>query len=143
MKTNVARYPEEFIASMRKEVRDAGFKELKTPEDVDNFIKNIKGTGLIFINSVCGCTAAAVRPGLVLSLQNSKKPQHLATSFAGADIEAVQRIREYLQPEPPSSPCIALFKDQQLIYFIPRQELEYKTKEEVAQFLKNLYDKFC
>ncbi len=119
----------------------AGFQEIRTPEEVDNFIRSTKGTALYFINSVCGCTNG-VRKGLIMSLKHPKKPQKLVTSFAGADLEAVDRIREHLRPNPPSSPAVALFKDGSLVKFIPREEFVERESEEICAMLQTLYEKY-
>jgi len=105
-------YPEELVAPMRTELTQAGFEELKTAEAVDSHMKDAKGTSLVVINSVCGCAAGTARPGVAHSLQVSeKKPDNLTTVFAGVDMDATAKVREYTLPYPPSSPSIALFKD--------------------------------
>src|SRR4051812_9244422 len=105
-------YPEQLVAPMRTDLTSVGFKELKTSTEVDNELKDQKGTTLLVINSVCGCAAGAARPGVKWAVQNSsKKPNHLTTVFAGVDTEAVLKARQYTLPYPPSSPSIALFKD--------------------------------
>ncbi len=103
-------YPEELVIPMKHELTDKGFHDLITPEEVSNTIKK-EGTTLLMINSVCGCAAGAARPGAIFSLTGDKTPDNLATVFAGFDTEAVTEARKFLAPFPPSSPCIALFKD--------------------------------
>jgi putative YphP/YqiW family bacilliredoxin len=103
---------------MRDELTSSGFQELKTAEEVDSLFKNNNGTFLIFINSVCGCAAGSARPGVIMSANNGKKPDVMATVFAGQDKEATSRAREYMLPYPPSSPSIALFKDGKVVHFI-------------------------
>ena len=110
-------YPEELVFPMRKQLTDQGFSELKTVNDVENMIKN-SGTTLVVVNSVCGCAAANARPGALTSLLNEKKPSHLTTVFAGVDREAVEKVRDFLAPFPPSSPAIALFKDGELVHML-------------------------
>ena len=108
-------YPIEIVAPMKEELTENGFDELVTIEEVDSTLKD-KGTTLVVINSVCGCSAGAARPGVLMAVTNStKRPDRLTTSFAGYDVDAVKKIREYLLPYPPSSPAIALFKDGQFV----------------------------
>ena len=103
-------YPQEIVIPMKEELTENGFEDLVTPEQVEAELKK-EGTTLFVINSVCGCSAGTARPGVLLALESSqKKPNHLATSFAGFDFEAVQKVREHLLPYPPSSPSVALFK---------------------------------
>lgn len=130
-------YPEQLVAPMRSDLTTAGFQELKTPQEVDNVLKEAKGTTLLVINSVCGCAAGAARPGVKLALEKSeKKPQKLVTVFAGVDKEAVQKAREYTLPYPPSSPAIALFKDGELVHFIERHHIEGRSADMIAQHLE-------
>ena len=121
-------YPEELVFPMRKQLTDQGFSELKTVDDVENMIKN-SGTTLVVVNSVCGCAAANARPGALTSLLNEKKPSHLTTVFAGVDREAVEKVRYYLAPFPPSSPAIALFKDGELVHMLERHHIEGMIKK--------------
>ncbi len=138
-------YPEEIVAPMRAEIVEAGFEDLRTPEQVDQFMQRARGkTALIFVNSVCGCAAGAARPGLKLALQQAKaRPDLLGTVFAGADLEATARAREYMMPFPPSSPSMALFKDGELVWFLPRYEIEGRTPEEVAEIVASAFERFC
>lgn len=135
-------YPEAMVKPMKNELVSKGFKELLTPEDADNAVK-LKGTTLIVINSVCGCAAGSARPGVILSLLNSKKPQNLFTVFAGVDKEATARVRSDLLPYPPSSPSIALFKDGELIHFVERHQIEGRSADILAEHLKEVYNQFC
>src|SRR5262245_12511061 len=112
-------YPEQFIAPMRAELTRVGARELRTSEDVDNAVHE-KGTVMIVVNSVCGCAAGKARPGIAIALQHSRRPDVIATVFAGADIEATERAREYLLPYPPSSPSVGLLRDGKLIYMLER-----------------------
>tara|TARA_B100000902_G_scaffold173715_1_gene167602 strand:+ start:299 stop:712 length:414 start_codon:yes stop_codon:yes gene_type:complete len=136
-------YPEEICLPMREELTNAGFEELKTIEQVDNTFNNTNDTLLVFVNSVCGCAAGSARPGLILSLDNDKKPNKITTVFAGVDKEATQRAREYMLPYPPSSPSIALFKKGELVHFIERHEIEGNLKQVIAENLITAYNKYC
>lgn len=137
-------YPEQLVAPMRADLTSAGFKELKTPEEVDQYLGDQKGTALIVINSVCGCAAGAARPGVKWALQHSaKKPDSLATVFAGVDKEAVTKAREYTLPYPPSSPSIALFKDGELVHFVERHHIEGRNAQMIGQHLVEVFDEYC
>lgn len=129
---------------MRKDLTDVGFQELKSSQEVQDFMKNAKGTSLLVINSVCGCAAGAARPGVKYAIEHAtKKPQNLATVFAGVDKEAVQTAREFTLPYPPSSPAIALFKDGELVHFIERHHIEGRSAQMIAQHLQMAFDEFC
>jgi putative YphP/YqiW family bacilliredoxin len=137
-------YPEQLVAPMRQDLTSAGFTELKTSEQVMEHVKNEKGTTLLVINSVCGCAAGAARPGVKWALQNSaKKPEHLATVFAGVDKDAVSKARELTLPYPPSSPSIALFKDGELLHFIERHHIEGRNAQMIGQHLVEVFEEFC
>ena len=137
-------YPEQLVAPMRTDLTSAGFQELKTPEEVENYLQTQKGTQLLVINSVCGCAAGAARPGVKWALQNSsKRPDHLATVFAGVDKEAVAKAREFTLPYPPSSPSIALFKDGELVHFVERHHIEGRNAMMIGQHLVEVFDEYC
>lgn len=137
-------YPEQLVAPMRSDLTAVGFKELKTAEAVDQELKNQKGTTLLVVNSVCGCAAGAARPGIKWALQNSnKKPNQLTTVFAGADIEAVAKARQYTLPYPPSSPSIALFKDGELVHFVERHHIEGRNAQMIGEHLVEVFEEFC
>ncbi len=137
-------YPEELVVPMKSELTAHGFEEFITPDDVDNHLKNHKGTSLVVINSVCGCAAGAARPGVIMALQNSdKKPDHLATVFAGFDKEATEKVREYTLPYPPSSPAIALFKDGELAHFVERHHIEGRPAQLIANHLIDVFNEYC
>ena len=137
-------YPEQLVAPMRTDLTTAGFKELKTSADVEKQIKDEKGTTLLVFNSVCGCAAGAARPGVKWALQNSpKKPDHLATVFAGVDTEAVSTARQLTMPYPPSSPSIALFRDGELIHFVERHHIEGRNAQMIGEHLVEVFDEFC
>jgi putative YphP/YqiW family bacilliredoxin len=128
---------------MKEELTDNGFQELLTSEDVDNQLKS-KGTTLVMINSVCGCSAGSARPGVLMAVTNAaKKPDHLTTSFAGYDLDAVKTLREHLLPYPPSSPAIALFKDGQLVHFIERHMIEGRPAQLIAHNLIAAFEEYC
>ncbi|MEJ0029680.1 MAG: BrxA/BrxB family bacilliredoxin [Bacteroidota bacterium] len=137
-------YPEQLVAPMRQDLTVAGFEELKTPEEVIKKVKDQKGTTLLVINSVCGCAAGAARPGVKWALQNSaKKPDHLATVFAGVDKDAVSKARELTLPYPPSSPSIALFKDGELLHFVERHHIEGRNAQMIGEHLVEVFDEYC
>ena len=136
-------YPEEIVLPMKAELTDNGFEDLDTPELVDEYI-NKEGTTLVMINSVCGCSAGSARPGVLMAVANSnKKPEHLATSFAGFDTAAIQRVREHLMPYPPSSPAIALFKNGELVHFIERHQIEGRPAQMIARNLISAFEEHC
>ena len=136
-------YPEEIVIPMKEELTDNGFNELLTPQEVENALQQ-KGTTLVMINSVCGCSAGSARPGVLMAVANaSKKPDQLATSFAGFDIDAVSTLREHLLPYPPSSPAIALFKDGQLVHFIERHQIEGRPAQLIASNLIAAFEEHC
>ncbi|HWI18855.1 MAG TPA: BrxA/BrxB family bacilliredoxin [Vicinamibacterales bacterium] len=138
----VQRYPEPFIAPMRAELSRLGFEDLKTPEAVDEAVKQ-QGTTMIVVNSVCGCAAGKARPGIAMALAKGKRPDHLATVFAGADVEATQAAREKFAPYPPSSPSIAIMKDGKLVYMMERREIESRTADMIAADLQKALDTHC
>ena len=136
-------YPAELVVPMKEELTENGFTELLTTEDVENQLGQ-KGTTLVMINSVCGCSAGTARPGVLMAVANSTKvPDHLTTSFAGFDLEAVQTLRNRLMPYPPSSPSIALFKDGQLVHFIERHMIEGRSAQMIAHNLIAAFDAYC
>lgn len=136
-------YPEEIVTPMKEELTENGFTELLSATDVEKAI-NEKGTTLVMINSVCGCSAGTARPGVLMAVSNgSKKPDNLTTSFAGFDIEAVNKVREHLMPYPPSSPAIALFKDGKLVHFIERHNIEGRSAQMIAQNLIGAFEQYC
>lgn len=136
-------YPEEIVIPMKEELTENGFSELLTAEEVDHQLGQ-SGTTLVMINSVCGCSAGTARPGVLMAVANaSKKPDHLTTSFAGFDVDAVKKLREHLLPYPPSSPAIALFKDGQLVHFIERHMIEGRPAQMIAHNLIAAFDQHC
>jgi putative YphP/YqiW family bacilliredoxin len=136
-------YPAEIVIPMKEELTENGFEELVSSEAVDNQLAQ-KGTTLVMINSVCGCSAGSARPGVLMAVHNTtKKPDHLATSFAGFDIEAIKTLRQHLLPYPPSSPAIALFKDGQLVHFIERHMIEGRPAQMIAHNLISAFEEYC
>ena len=136
-------YPEEMCAPMRADLTSAGFIELKTAEDVTNLLEGKTDTVLVMINSVCGCAAGNARPAVKLAIEFEKKPDVFATVFAGQDIGATAKAREYMLPYPPSSPAIAVFKSGQLVHFIERHHIEGRSAEMIAENLKDCFDQIC
>ena len=136
-------YPPELVAPMRQELDQVGFQELLKPDAVDSDV-NSEGTVLVVLNSVCGCAAGSMRPGVRKALQLSTKlPSKLTTTFAGVDRDAVDRARKYMLPYPPSSPSIALFKDGKLMHMIERHHIEGRSADMIAEHLKMTFDEFC
>jgi putative YphP/YqiW family bacilliredoxin len=136
-------YPEMMIAPMREDLVRVGFSEMKTPQEVDAVLSADKGTTLVAVNSVCGCAAAMMRPAVYMSLQGEKRPEVLTTVFAGQDLEATERTREYIVGFPPSSPSVALFKDGDLVYFMERHLIEGRNAEDIANDLRTAYEEHC
>ncbi|SMD46125.1 putative bacilliredoxin, YphP/YqiW family [Aquiflexum balticum DSM 16537] len=137
-------YPEELIAPMRAELTNVGFQEFRTSQEVDEHLKDHKGTTFIVINSVCGCAAGAARPGVRYALEQSEnKPDVLATVFAGNDAEAVSKVRQHHLPYPPSSPSMALFKDGELVHFIERHHIEGRSAKMIGDHLVEVFEHFC
>lgn len=136
-------YPEDLIAPMRQELTDIGFHEAKTAEEVDQYLSQ-PGTTLVVINSVCGCAAGSARPAVRLALENTdKKPSTLITSFAGNDVDGVNRARTLMAPFPPSSPSMALFKNGELVHMIERHHIEGRTADMIASNLMMAFEEHC
>ena len=135
-------YPAELVKPMREHLTQVGFEELHNAEAVDTAIAQ-SGTTLVVVNSVCGCAAANARPGAIMSLENDKRPTQTVTVFAGVDKEAVAKARDHMVPFPPSSPCMALFKDGELVHMLERHHIEGRPAEMIAENLKQAYDEFC
>lgn len=136
-------YPPELVKPMKDDLVNVGFEQLTTPDAVDQTIQNSKGCLLVVVNSVCGCAAGNMRPGVKLSLNSDNAPANLATVFAGVDGEAVAQARKYFLPYPPSSPSIALFKDGKLVHFLERHHIEGGTAQMIADNLSEAYKEFC
>ena len=135
-------YPDELVLPMKAELTDKGFEDLTTSEAVSKALSQ-QGTTLLMINSVCGCAAGAARPGVVYSLTGEKKPDHLVTAFAGYDTDAVAEARRMMAPFPPSSPCVALFKDGELVHMLERHHIEGNPAGAIAANLQAAYEEFC
>lgn len=135
-------YPAELTTPMKAQLVQAGFESLETPQAVDAAI-NTDGTVLLVINSVCGCAAGTMRPGVIKSTQHNKLPAKMVTVFAGVDGEAVAQARKYTLPYPPSSPSIGLFKNGTLVHFIERHHIEGRSADMIAENLAMAYDEFC
>lgn len=136
-------YPQEIVQPMKEELTDNGFHELLTSAEVDDQLQKT-GTTLVVVNSVCGCAAGMARPGVLMAVANSgKKPDYLTTSFAGFDVDAINKIREHLLPYPPSSPAIALFKDGKLVHMIERHQIEGRPAQLIAHNLIAAFDEYC
>ncbi len=135
-------YPPELVAPMKTDLTAVGMSELITANDVDNALKQA-GTTLLVLNSVCGCAAGSMRPGVKLALKHTTLPSHKTTAFAGVDKDAVDRARKFMLPYPPSSPCIALFKDGRLLHMIERHHIEGRTAEMISDNLKLAFDEYC
>ena len=136
-------YPPALVAPMRAEMTRMGARELTTPAEVDAAIGDQKGTTLVFVNSVCGCAAANARPGLALALQHAARPQEVVTVFAGQDLDATARARQYFSDYQPSSPSMALFRDGEVVHFVHRHQIEGRSPQAVAAELTQAFDKYC
>ena len=131
------------VKPMREELASVGFEELLSSEDVDRWMSQREGTALLVINSVCGCAAGMARPGVRLALEHAVKPARLGTVFAGQDTEATAQARGAIPEVPPSSPSMALFKDGELVHFIPRHRIEGQDLESLARDLTDAFDQHC
>jgi putative YphP/YqiW family bacilliredoxin len=135
-------YPEYLVAPMRQELASIGVRECRTTAEVDEAIAS-PGVVMMVVNSVCGCAAGKARPGIALALQHDKRPDVVATVFAGADIEATERARDHFTGFPPSSPSVALLKDGKLVYMVERRDIESRSAEAIADLLTLAFDKHC
>ena len=135
-------YPEPFIAPMRAELTRLGVRELRTPEQVDEAVRST-GIVMIVVNSVCGCAAGKARPGIALALQHTRRPELAATVFAGGDVEATDRARQYFAPYPPSSPSIGLLQDGKLVFMMERRDIENRDAASIAARLTAAFDEHC
>ena len=136
-------YPEEMCAPMREDLTSVGFVALRTPEAVSELLDKKEGTVLVMVNSVCGCAAGNARPAVKMTTQFDKKVDVFATVFAGQDIDATAKAREYMVPFPPSSPSIAVFKEGKLVHCIERHHIEGRSAEMIADNLKDCFDQIC
>lgn len=137
------RYPEEFIGPMREELTRLGVHETRSPQEVDELLRKEDGTVMMVINSMCGCAAGRARPGIAMALKHAVVPAKVATVFAGGDLEATARVREYLQEYPPSSPAVALFRQGRPVFMMHRHEIEYRDASQIADTLTAAFDRHC
>jgi putative YphP/YqiW family bacilliredoxin len=136
-------YPEIMVIPMREELTRLGIEELRTPEAVDGALNAQPGTTLVVVNSICGCAAGRMRPAVRMALQDSARPDKAFSVFAGQDLDATERARGYFTGQPPSSPSIAILRDGQLVYMMPRRDIESREAPAIAADLKAALDKFC
>ena len=136
-------YPELLIVPMREELTRAGARELRTAAEVDAALADKNGTTLVVVNSVCGCAAGKMRPGLRMALLSGARPDRVYTVFAGQDREATERARQHFGGYPPSSPSLALFRNGELVHFVPRSEIESRTAEDIAGKLADVFERYC
>jgi putative YphP/YqiW family bacilliredoxin len=135
-------YPEYLVAPMRRELTTLGAEECRTAEAVDSAVKQ-PGVVMMVVNSVCGCAAGKARPGIAMALQHTNRPDRVATVFAGADIEATDRARQYFSGYAPSSPSVALLRDGKLLYMVERRDIEMRSADAIADLLTLAFDKYC
>ncbi len=136
-------YDEQIAGPMRQELTQLGFKETRTPQEVDAVLQEKKGTVLVVVNSVCGCAAGVARPSIGLALENEVRPDRMITVFAGNDGEATARAREYFVGYRPSSPAIALFRDGELVKMIERWQIEGRAAHDIASELAATFNQYC
>jgi len=136
-------YPEMLIKPMREDLTRFGVEEARTPEQLDNIIRNTKGTVMVVVNSVCGCAARNARPAAALAIQHERRPARLVTVFAGQDADATARARSYFTGYAPSSPQIALFKEGRLVFMLERRNIEGRNAKDIAADLTNAFDRYC
>jgi putative YphP/YqiW family bacilliredoxin len=135
-------YPEIMVIPMREELTRLGVEELRTPQAVDQALTR-PGTAMVIVNSICGCAAGRMRPAVRMALEKATHPDKAFTVFAGQDIEATERARGYFKGQPPSSPSIAILRDGQLVYMMPRRDIESREAAAIAVELRSALDKFC
>jgi putative YphP/YqiW family bacilliredoxin len=136
-------YPELMVIPMREELTRMGVQEARTPEEVDAAVRGAKGTLMVVVNSICGCAAGKMRPAVRTALAGTMKPDHSITVFAGQDVAATQRAREYFIGQPPSSPSIAILREGKLAYFMPRSDIESRDAASIADSLKQAFEQIC
>ena len=140
---NVPRYDPRLVQPMRDELVRLGFRELRTPAEVDVVLEHSRDTTLVVVNSVCGCAARNARPAAALALQHATRPRHLVTVFAGQDVDATERARGYFTGYPPSSPQMALFREEELVFMLERKQIEGRPAQEIAADLIAAFDRYC
>ena len=131
------------VIPMREELTRVGIEELRQPDQVDQALKNRPGTTLVVVNSICGCAAGRMRPAVRMAMQNPTRPDHAYSVFAGQDTEATERARSFFTGQPPSSPSIAILRDGQLVYMMPRRDIESREAPAIAADLKAAFDRYC
>lgn len=136
-------YPEEMVRPMREELTKLGFKEMRTPQEVEALLSNTQGTTLVVVNSICGCAAGKARPGVAMALAHPQRPEQLTTVFAGQDREATAQARAHFADYEPSSPSIALLRDGKLVFMLERRQIEGRMAEQIAADLRGAFDRFC
>ncbi len=136
-------YPEEWVKPAREELIQLGVQELHTPQEVDEALKKDEGTVMVVVNSICGCAAGKARPGIARALQEEPRPDLITTVFAGQDVEATARAREYFLPYPPSSPSVALLRDGKLVFMLQRHQIESREAEAIAGDLREAFQEYC
>ncbi len=136
-------YDERFVTPMREELTRLGVQELRTAHEVDQTLRDARGTTLVVVNSICGCAARNARPAVARALESAKRPDRLTTVFAGQDAAATARAREYFAPYPPSSPQIALLKNGTVAFMLERKQIEGRAAEEIAKDLVEAFEKHC
>jgi putative YphP/YqiW family bacilliredoxin len=136
-------YPPELVDPMREELTRMGIREIRNAEDAELALAPRGGTTMLVVNSVCGCAAANARPAVGLALQHGSRPERVYTVFAGQDVEAAAKAREYIRGYPPSSPCIALFQGGELVLMLERKDIEGRQAPEIAGDLVRAFDRYC
>lgn len=136
-------YDERFVTPMRQELTRLGVMEMRTPDEVDRVLRDAPGTTLVIVNSICGCAARNARPAVADALENAKRPDRLTTVFAGQDVDATARAREYFAPYAPSSPQIALLKDGEVVFMLERKQIEGRAADEIANDLIEAFERHC
>ncbi len=136
-------YPELMLIPMREELTRIGIEETKTAEAVDAAVRETDGTLMVVVNSVCGCAAGKMRPGIRRAFAHSTKPSRSITVFAGQDREATERARGYFSGYPPSSPSIGFLRDGKLVHMIQRSDIETRTADQIEALLKQAFDQYC
>jgi bacilliredoxin len=136
-------YPEMMVQPMREDLTRLGFREMRTPQEVDALLASAPGTALVVVNSICGCAAGKARPGVALALRHPVRPELLTTVFAGQDTAATERARSYFSQYPPSSPSVGLLRDGKAVFMLERRQIEGHTAEEIARDLTAAFDRFC
>ena len=136
-------YPPELVAPLAKDLTDFGFTSLTTQDEVTQILGKKEGTVLLVVNSVCGCAAANARPAAKMSVKGEHKPDNMVTVFAGVDRDATEKARVYLLPYPPSSPTIALFKDDKLVHMLERRHIEGNSAAAISANLEDAFSQYC